>query len=151
MLWSELIDRIVKIQQTLPISRLKAILDERDIVNLIMRQDNYLIAMLNKGVMKMNLPGLKTPLLTESLLWNVRYFITNMFDENYAIKESIKRSPNEYVMIYVVLHFVQSAMEIYMVGSTQLLGCSIHFCLSRSVHLFQIYCSTLILNLLISQ
>jgi autophagy-related protein 9 len=105
ILWSELVDKIVKVQETIPISRVKAKLDERDIVNLIMRKENYLIAFLNKKVVDLRLPffGSK-PILTETLLWNLRYIISSMFDENFYIKESIVSSPNEYVKLYYSTH-----------------------------------------------
>jgi autophagy-related protein 9 len=107
ILWSELVDKIVKVQETIPISRVKAKLDERDIVNLIMRKENYLIAFLNKKVVDLRLPffGSK-PILTETLLWNLRYIISSMFDENFYIKESIVSSPNDLRWKFIYLGMI---------------------------------------------
>lgn len=55
-------------------------LDELDIVGRIMRKDNFLIAMINKGVLGPALPlprwmglGRRRTLLTKTLEWNLRW------------------------------------------------------------------------------
>lgn len=49
-------------------------LSEHDVVSRIMRKENYLIAMLNRGVLALNLPlpGLRRHLLlTKTMEWNL--------------------------------------------------------------------------------
>lgn len=97
--WSELVEKIVQIQRERPgsISRVKT-LDEWDIANLIMRKDNYLIAFINKDILNLRIPlpfiG-HEHILSESLLFNLRYVISLMFDNDYNIRDDFIRNPNE--------------------------------------------------------
>ena len=92
--WSEVASRIVKAQKhvRLCISR---DLTEQDIVMRIMRKDNYMIGMLNKGVLALSIPGLtKAPLLTKIVEWNLRWCLLDaMFDESFRIKDAFLCSP----------------------------------------------------------
>ncbi len=65
-------------------------LTEHDIVSRIMRKDNYLIGMLNKGVLALHvsLPGTRRHfMLTKTLEWNLYFCIfAHMFDSNFRVQ-----------------------------------------------------------------
>lgn len=92
MTWSELLHRLVLVQGT---TRLCAVrdLDELDIVGRIMRKENYLIGMLNAGVLGLYVKGLgpfggRRFMLTKTLEWNLYLCILDpMFDEHFHIKQ----------------------------------------------------------------
>lgn len=95
--WQEVLARVVESQKRVRIC-LSRDLTEQDIVMCIMRKDNYLIGMLNKGILALSfsgLPGLsKAPLLTKTVEWNLRWCILNaMFDDSLRVKESFLSSP----------------------------------------------------------
>lgn len=92
MTWSELLHRLVLVQGT---TRLCAVrdLDELDIVGRVMRKENYLIGMLNAGVLGLYVKGLgpfggRRFMLTKTLEWNLYLCILDpMFDEHFNIKQ----------------------------------------------------------------
>lgn len=92
MTWSELLHRLVLVQGT---TRLCAVrdLDELDIVGRIMRKENYLIGMLNAGVLGLYVKGLgpfggRRFMLTKTLEWNLYLCILDpMFDEHFHVKQ----------------------------------------------------------------
>jgi autophagy-related protein 9 len=92
MTWSELLHRLVLVQGS---TRLCAVrdLDELDIVGRIMRKENYLIGMLNAGVLGLYVKGLgplggRRFMLTKTLEWNLYLCILDpMFDERFQIKQ----------------------------------------------------------------
>lgn len=99
--WQEVLARTVEAQKRVRIC-LSRDLTEQDIVMCIMRKDNYLIGMLNKGVLALSfsgIPGLsKAPLLTKTIEWNLRWCILNaMFDESLRVKEAFLSSPETIV------------------------------------------------------
>lgn len=63
-----------------------------------MRKDNYLIAFINKDILNLRIPlpfiG-HEHILSESLLFNLRYVISLMFDNDYNIRDDFIRNPNE--------------------------------------------------------
>lgn len=65
-------------------------LTEHDIVSRIMRKDNYLIGMLNRGVLALHvsLPGTRRHfMLTKTLEWNLCFCIfSHMFDSNFRVQ-----------------------------------------------------------------
>ncbi|WIA42135.1 hypothetical protein OEZ86_009406 [Tetradesmus obliquus] len=92
MTWSELLHRLVLVQRS---SRLCAArdLDELDVVGRIMRKDNYLIGMLNAGVLGLYVRGCGAVLgrrfmLTKTLEWNLFACVLDpMFDEHFHIRQ----------------------------------------------------------------
>ncbi|KAL6780039.1 ATG9 [Auxenochlorella protothecoides x Auxenochlorella symbiontica] len=87
--WPEVLHRLVQVQRT---TRLCASRDlsEHDIVSRIMRRENYLIGMLNLGVLALNAPVMGARprfLLTKTLEWNLYWCVLDaMFDDNFRIK-----------------------------------------------------------------
>lgn len=107
-------------------------LTEHDIVSRIMRKENYLIGMLNKGVLILNLPvpGFRRRyLLTKTLEWNIlRCVMDSMFDENFQVKEKFQANPEAlkkrfrrmavvnlllapFVLIFLVIYFLMKNVE----------------------------------------
>lgn len=91
MTWSEVVHRIVLVQRT---TRLCVVRDlsEHDIVGRIMRKENYLIGMLNAGVLALHVPaccGMRRRfMLTKTLEWNLYWCILDsMFDEHFHIRQ----------------------------------------------------------------
>lgn len=81
--WPEFVSRVVSLQHTTRLC-IQRDLTEFDIVARIMRRDNYLIGMLNKGVLPLHvpLPGLRQRfMLTKTLEWALdRCIFDHMFD-----------------------------------------------------------------------
>lgn len=94
--WPEIAHRIVLAQKT---TRLCIVRDltEHDIVSRIMRKDNYLIGMLNRGVLALHiaLPGLRPKfMLTKTLEWNLQWCILDaMFDDAFRIRPDFVNNP----------------------------------------------------------
>jgi hypothetical protein len=79
-------------------------LDELDVVGRIMRKDNYLISMINKGVISPRLPlprwmglGRSRALLTKTLEWNLRQCLLDwMIDERtFRIRRDFLEDPSK--------------------------------------------------------
>lgn len=72
-------------------------LSEHDVVSRIMRKENYLIGMLNRGVLALHvaLPGMRPRLLlTKTLEWNLHWCILgNMFDDSFRIRQEFVDDP----------------------------------------------------------
>ena len=72
-------------------------LTEHDIVSRIMRKDNFLIGMLNRGVLALHisLPGVRPRfMLTKTLEWNLQWCILDpMFDDAFRICPHFVRNP----------------------------------------------------------
>lgn len=92
MTWSELLHRLVLVQGTTRLCAARD-LDELDIVGRVMRKENYLIGMLNAGVLGLYVKGLgpfggRRFMLTKTLEWNLYLCILDpMFDEHFHIKQ----------------------------------------------------------------
>lgn len=56
MAWPTLVDKIIQYQEHEQLCRAR-LLSAHDIVSCIMRKENYLIGMLNKGVLRIDLPS----------------------------------------------------------------------------------------------
>ncbi|KAF5834470.1 hypothetical protein DUNSADRAFT_8826 [Dunaliella salina] len=65
MTWAELLHKVVMVQQTTRLCITRD-LDEHAVVSRVMRKDNYLIALINKGVLRLAPPPL-VPTLTVAL------------------------------------------------------------------------------------
>eukprot|EP00210_Caulerpa_lentillifera_P002276 g2186.t1 len=87
--WSDLVHRLVLVQTNTRLC-LRRKLNESHIINRILRKENYLIGMINKGVLCLSvpLPGYKRRLLfTKAMEWSLYWGLLNpMFDENFQIK-----------------------------------------------------------------
>uniref|UniRef100_A0A061R0H4 Autophagy-related protein 9 n=2 Tax=Tetraselmis sp. GSL018 TaxID=582737 RepID=A0A061R0H4_9CHLO len=96
MSWPEVLQRVVLLQQHIRLCVVRD-LTAHDICARIMRRDNFLIAMLNKGVLALNtpLPGLRRRvMLTKVVEWNLRYCLLDaMFDSSFRIRPEFKRNP----------------------------------------------------------
>lgn len=110
-------------------------LSAHDIVNRIMRKENYLIGMLNKHVLALYnpIPGLRHQvMLTKTLEWNLNWCIFDfMFDEKFTIKRdflsdvtilqkrlrtmaALNLIMSPFVMVFVVSYFfLQNAEHFY--------------------------------------
>lgn len=70
-------------------------LSEHDVISRIMRKENYLIGMLNRGCLALNvpLPGLRKQfMLTKTLEWNLHWcLLTSMFDKDFRISPDFIR------------------------------------------------------------
>lgn len=89
--WPEMAKRIVNVQNTTRLCMVRD-LTEHDVVSRIMRKENYLIGMLNKGVLALHVGtpclGLrKRFMLTKTLEWNLYWCLLDcMFGEDFRIK-----------------------------------------------------------------
>eukprot|EP00873_Tetraselmis_striata_P025309 jgi/Tetstr1/445573/TSEL_033346.t1 len=96
--WPEVLQRIVLLQQHIRLCVVRD-LSAHDICARIMRKDNFLIGMINKGVLALNIPvpGLRRRvLLTKIMEWNLRYCLLDpMFDKNFQIRPSFKHDPEQ--------------------------------------------------------
>ncbi|XP_075264030.1 uncharacterized protein LOC142355895 [Convolutriloba macropyga] len=131
MSWSEVLQRVVLLQQHIRLCIVRD-LTAHDICARIMRRDNFLIGMLNKGVLALNvpLPGLrKRVMLTKLMEWNLRYCILDaMFDKNFLIKHDFKHKPamlarrfrlmalvnllvSPFLMAFLIIHFFMRNAE----------------------------------------
>lgn len=83
--WPEVAARLVAAQRNVRLC-ISRDLTEHDIVSRIMRRDNFLIGMLNKGVLALHapIPGLRGHmLLTKTVEWNLRWCVLDpMFEES---------------------------------------------------------------------
>jgi autophagy-related protein 9 len=90
--WDEVVEKIENLQQTKRIA-VNGHVTAYEIMNRIMRKENYLIALINKEILNLRVPlpfFNHRHILTESLLWNLRYIINQMFDE-FNVKKSIAK------------------------------------------------------------
>lgn len=73
-------------------------LTEHDIVSRIMRKENYLIGMLNQGVLALyiSFPGVRPRfMLTKTLEWNLHWCILDsMFDDSFRIRPEFVGNPD---------------------------------------------------------
>jgi autophagy-related protein 9 len=77
--WPEVVARVVHLQATTRVSIVRD-LNEHDIVARILRKENYLLGMLNRGVLGLSLdvPGLKGyTWLTKCVEWNIDWAVFN--------------------------------------------------------------------------
>lgn len=107
--WSALLDKIVKFQEH---QRLCVVRDlsAHDVVMRIMRRDNYLIGMVNKGVIAVPLPAWvpgvgplashdregneRRLLLTKTLEWSLDWCVLqHMFDRNFLVQKDFLNNP----------------------------------------------------------
>lgn len=107
--WSALLDKIVKFQENQRLSVVRD-LSAHDVVMRIMRRDNYLIGMVNKGVFAVPLPAWvpgsgpvasrdrqgneRRLLLTKTLEWSLDWCVLqHMFDRNFLVRKDFVNNP----------------------------------------------------------
>lgn len=107
--WSALLDKIVKFQENQRLSVVRE-LSAHDVVMRIMRRDNYLIGMVNKGVFAVPLPAWvpgsgpvasrdrqgneRRLLLTKTLEWSLDWCVLqHMFDRNFLVRKDFVNNP----------------------------------------------------------
>ncbi|GAB4821600.1 hypothetical protein N2152v2_008646 [Parachlorella kessleri] len=89
--WPEVAHRLVQVQSS---TRLCIVRDltEHDVVSRVMRKENFLIAMLNKGVLALNvpIPGLRHHfLLTKTVEWNLYWcLLDTLFDDHFRVRRA---------------------------------------------------------------
>lgn len=112
--WNQVIDRMVKLQETGGLI-VNTKVNPLDITNRIMRRENYLIAMINKGVISFDFPLCKwmPPMLTKTMEWNLNYCIMSlMFDkDNFRVRARFLQDPDalkRWLLICGVLNLVLS-------------------------------------------
>ncbi|XP_024386902.1 autophagy-related protein 9 [Physcomitrium patens] len=105
MAWPTMVDKIVQLQQTERLCIVRQ-LSAHDIVSRIMRKENYLIGLLNKGVLGLDLPywvpgagpmlnhDKKRLVLTKMVEWSLNWCILqHMFDSNFLIHRDFTTNP----------------------------------------------------------
>ena len=108
--WEEVVHKVVQLQAKKKIYLMKS-LDAYDIVNRIMRRDNFLIAMINKEVLNLRVPmhymipfwKSKNGVLTQGLLWNLKRIMLKLFDEDFKLREDILRNPSKLRREFIIL------------------------------------------------
>ena len=100
--WDEVVVKIIELQRTTKLCIVKDDLTAHDIANRIMRKENFLIALVNRGLLPLQplaetplaawrLPLLSptTSLMSKSLEWNLYVTLLDaMFDKQFRIKQS---------------------------------------------------------------
>lgn len=105
-----MVRRLVLIQRTTRLC-LHRNLTEFDIIHRILRKENYLVGMINKGVLHLQLPlpGFKKrPFLTNMMEWILKWGLLNpMFDQNFEIKTPYRTDPEFLTRRFRTLAVVQ--------------------------------------------
>uniref|UniRef100_A0A1D1YB28 Autophagy-related protein 9 n=1 Tax=Anthurium amnicola TaxID=1678845 RepID=A0A1D1YB28_9ARAE len=108
--WPAVLEKVVQVQQSQKLCIVKD-LSAHDIVMRIMRKENYLIGMINKGILSFQVPwwipgagpavkygahGRKNHLmLTKTLEWTLNWCILqSMFDRNFCIRSDFMDNPS---------------------------------------------------------
>ena len=60
-----------------------------DIVNRIMRKDNYIIALFNMNILNTCIPCTKISVLTKMLEWNILRVLDALFDESMDVRKEV--------------------------------------------------------------
>ncbi|KAM7259508.1 hypothetical protein ACFE04_015249 [Oxalis oulophora] len=109
MPWATILDKVVRLQSSEQLCVVKD-LSAHDIVMRLMRKENYLIGMLNKGVLAFPIarwvpgagPAVKLgsdgtqyrPVLTKTLEWTLNWCILqSMFDRNFCVRRDFISNP----------------------------------------------------------
>ncbi|KAJ1817620.1 autophagy protein atg9, partial [Coemansia sp. RSA 2598] len=106
--WHEVVARMVKLRDAeireyrgLTKSRILGYRLTADaIVNRIMRRENYMIALFNKDVLNISIPGLrKQQLLTKALEWNLSFCLMSyLFDERGQLRHRFLKESNREIL-----------------------------------------------------
>jgi len=96
MAWSEVVSRLVQQQKEYPFCVVQDELTALEIANIIMREDNFMIALTNHDAFTSCLPPWLPPRLvyTRAVLWNLRTVIFGrLFDHKSRIRQDFLQSP----------------------------------------------------------
>eukprot|EP01084_Bolivina_argentea_P223329 377886_1 len=110
--WSEVVSRFLELQNSgrYRVAIHKRDLTAHDIVSRIMRKENYFIALVNKGVLRLG-EGLPCPcscLLTKSLEWSLNFCILgNMFNTSFTLRRQFIEDTNSLKMRFVIVGMLQ--------------------------------------------
>ena len=93
MSWEAVVERMSEVASTLPESAYRPVLhvDAKDIAHRIMRQDNYLIALVNKDILRLeeSKKFRLWPVLTVLMEWTIRICILNyVFDSRHNMRKA---------------------------------------------------------------
>ncbi|EEB07973.1 autophagy associated protein Atg9 [Schizosaccharomyces japonicus yFS275] len=65
-------------------------MDAHAIVNRIMRKENYMIALMNNGILEANVPYINSPIFTKTMEWNLSWCIlSHVFGKQGQVKQEI--------------------------------------------------------------
>ncbi|GAB2223279.1 hypothetical protein Droror1_Dr00017419 [Drosera rotundifolia] len=131
MPWETVLEKVVRVQNTQQLSVVKN-LTVHEVVMRLMRKDNYLIGMVNKGVL--SIPGSKwlpgagptvkvgpngrrqRLILTKTLEWTLNWSILqSMFDGNFCIKTDFISNPTSLKRRLVVIGLVMLLLSPFLV------------------------------------
>jgi hypothetical protein len=89
--WNEIVSKLSRLRYLSPSKEYLSILD---IANIILRKENYMIALVNKEILDLRIPLLRVPVVTKALEWGLTYaFFNFVFDSRtFIIKKDFLRS-----------------------------------------------------------
>lgn len=96
MSWSEVVSRLIRQQKTAPFCIVQERLTALEVANIIMRQDNFMVALTNHDAFTSRLPSWIPHRLvyTRAVLWNLRTAIFNfLFDTRSRIRSDFLTCP----------------------------------------------------------
>ncbi len=88
--WDEIVVRIIELQRATRFCIVKEELTAHDVANRILRKDNYLVGMVNRGVLPLQpIPFVHLNLFTQTLEWNLYACIFDaMFDKSFRLRKA---------------------------------------------------------------
>ncbi len=96
--WSNVVSRITTINEQNNIFTCVSDLNPHNIANIIMRKENYLVAMHNKDIINFTVPFFGNRLYTHSVEWCVNYCIINsLFDLDMKLKHKFLSQHNHII------------------------------------------------------
>ncbi|XP_047328461.1 autophagy-related protein 9-like [Impatiens glandulifera] len=124
--WALILDKVVRLQSSQQLCVVKN-LSAHDILMRLMRKENYLIGMLNKGVLAFPIsqwipgagPTVKCGyrlILTKTLEWSLNWCILqNMFDRNFFVRSEFVSSPETLKNRLMIVGFVMLLLSPFLV------------------------------------
>ena len=87
--WDEIVSKLVELQQSTRFCIVKDQLTAHDVANRIMRKENFLVALVNRGLLPVQPRPYLPSLMTKTLEWNLYVTILDaMFDKQFRIRQS---------------------------------------------------------------
>ncbi|KAJ1416581.1 Autophagy-related protein 9 [Sesbania bispinosa] len=131
MPWATIVDKVVLVQSTRQLCVVKD-LSAHEIIMRLMRKENYLIGMLNKGVLALPIsqwvpgagPTMKSDpngtqyrlILTKTLEWTLNWCILqSMFDRNFCVRRDFVTNPKTLQKRLMVVGFVMLLLSPFLV------------------------------------
>jgi len=125
--WNDVVQRLIRLHEH-KIHRvaIKDRLTEHDVVSRILRKENYMVALINKGVLDLRLPWWATPFLgsdrlflTKSLEWSLYFCILqHMFNDQFNVSSvflrDIKGLKSRFLAVGVVHFLLLPFMLVFM-------------------------------------